>query len=57
MSNESLHAAFVRKYDEFYTRLEDVEAELKNYKAELKGKRIFLNCDGPHPYTQKKKCK
>lgn len=47
MSNEALNTARVRKDDEFYTRLEDVEAELKNYKAELKGKRIFLNCDGP----------
>lgn len=47
MSNEGMKAARVRKDDEFYTRLEDVEAELKNYKAELKGKRIFLNCDGP----------
>lgn len=47
MSNEGMRAARVRKDDEFYTRLEDIEAELKNYKAELKGKRIFLNCDGP----------
>lgn len=47
MSTEGMKAARVRKDDEFYTRLEDVEAELKNYKAELKGKRIFLNCDGP----------
>lgn len=48
MSNRTLNTARIIKNDEFYTRISDIDAELKNYKDELKGKKIFLNCDGPH---------
>ena len=31
--------------DEFYTRLSDIEYELKNYKPFFKNKRVYCNCD------------
>lgn len=45
--NKALRAAHKAKNDEFYTRLEDIEAELKHYKAHFKGKTVFCNCDDP----------
>ena len=33
--------------DEFYTRLVDIEKELKNYKDKFKNKVIYCNCDNP----------
>ena len=44
-TNESLAAAKRNKNDEFYTRIEDVEAELKNYIQYFKDKIIYLPCD------------
>jgi len=35
------------KNDEFYTQLVDIEKELRHYKAQLKDKVIFCNCDDP----------
>jgi hypothetical protein len=32
---------------EFYTRLEDIEEELKHYKSFFKGKTVLCNCDDP----------
>lgn len=46
-SNKSLHKAVVAKNDEFYTRLTDIENELKHYKDQFRGKVIFCNCDDP----------
>ena len=43
---EHLMKARIAKNDEFYTQYETVEAEMKNYKAHLKNKYIFCNCDG-----------
>ena len=40
-----LHSAKYRKYDEFYTRYEDVEKELKHYKDHFQGKVVYCNCD------------
>ncbi|WP_255565836.1 adenine-specific methyltransferase EcoRI family protein [Mycoplasma sp. E35C] len=48
MSNSSLIKASIRKNDEFYTRLQDIEKELINYKNKLKDKVIFCNCDDPN---------
>ena len=31
--------------DEFYTRMEDIEYELKNYKEHFRGQRIYCPCD------------
>ncbi len=47
MANTNLHAAKKAKNDEFYTRLEDIENELKHYKKHFKDKTVFLNCDDP----------
>lgn len=47
MSSTILGAAKLAKDDEFYTRIETVEAELKHYWQQLKGERVYLNCDDP----------
>ncbi|UBK49377.1 modification methylase [Clostridium perfringens] len=36
------------KKDEFYTRIEDIEKELKYYKKYFENKIIFCNCDDPY---------
>lgn len=46
-SNSGLHAARRAKNDEFYTRIEDVEAELYHYRDHFQGKTVYLNCDDP----------
>ncbi len=60
--NTNLHAAKRAKNDEFYTRLTDIEAEIRNYfdpimpgsrgsnnrRNPFRGKTVFLNCDNPH---------
>lgn len=33
--------------DEFYTRLEDIENELKHYRKHFLGKTVLCNCDDP----------
>ena len=35
------------KKDEFYTQLEDINAEMINYEEQFQGKTIFMNCDDP----------
>lgn len=35
------------KNDEFYTRLTDIEKELRHYRKHFKGKTILCNCDDP----------
>ena len=47
MGNTNLHKAKSAAVDEFYTRLEDVEAELRFYKDHFKDKTVFLNADDP----------
>ena len=42
--NNNLHSAKKAKNDEFYTRIEDIENELKHYKDFFKGKVVFCNC-------------
>ena len=46
-SNKNLHKAKDSKKDEFYTRLKDIEDELKHYKDHFKGKVVYCNCDDP----------
>lgn len=36
-----------KKNDEFYTKLTDIEKELRYYKEQFHGKVIFCNCDDP----------
>lgn len=49
--NRKLHAAKKAKFDEFYTQLSDVEAELKHYTGQMggdnhfDGKTVYCNCD------------
>jgi len=45
--NKSLTAATIAKEDEFYTKLTDIEKELRHYKEHFKDKVVFLNCDDP----------
>lgn len=45
--NASLHKANKAKEDEFYTRLTDIENELRHYKQHFAGKTVFCNCDDP----------
>lgn len=47
LKNGNLHKAKAAKNDEFYTRLEDIEAEIKHYRKYLKGKVVLCNCDDP----------
>ncbi len=47
MSKGILYSANRTKKDEFYTRLEDIEKELRFYKTQFKDKVVFLNCDDP----------
>ena len=45
--NSNLHAAKAAKNDEFYTRAEDVEAEMWNYRKQFRGKAVHCDCDDP----------
>ena len=45
--NVKLGKAKINKNDEFYTKLEDIEFELKHYKSSFKDKVVFCNCDDP----------
>jgi hypothetical protein len=45
--NRVLSKARKAKQDEFYTQLTDISNELRHYRAQLRGKTIFCNCDDP----------
>ena len=47
MANNQLSQAKKGKKDEFYTQLEDIEAELKHYRGHFAGKTVLCNCDDP----------
>lgn len=47
-SNKNLRKAARKKNDEFYTRLVDIEQEIKHYKTHFKNKIVFCNCDDPN---------
>ena len=46
-ANRNLHAARKAKRDEHYTRLLDIENELRHYKDHFKDKVVYCNCDDP----------
>ena len=46
-ANTNLHRAKSAKNDEFYTRLVDIENELRYYKDFFRGKVVLCNCDDP----------
>lgn len=41
-----INAKYARK-DEFYTQLEDINAEMVHYEKQFKGKIVLMNCDDP----------
>ena len=45
--NSNLHTAKRVKNDEFYTRYEDIEAEVMKYRKQLHNKIVYLPCDDP----------
>lgn len=45
--NSQMHKARTIKNDEFYTRIDDINAEMKYYKEHFKNKVIYCNCDDP----------
>ena len=45
--NAKLRMAKKEKNDEFYTRYEDIEAEVMKYRKHFKGKIVYLPCDDP----------
>ena len=45
--NQNLHKAKTQKYDEFYTQLPDIEAELHHYRDHFRDKVVYCNCDDP----------
>jgi len=45
--NKGLSKAKDAKKDEFYTRYEDIQAELNHYEEHFKGKTVLCNCDDP----------
>lgn len=45
--NSNLNKAGIAKEDEFYTKITDIEKELRHYRDYLRGKVIFCNCDDP----------
>ena len=51
LTNANLHEAKKQKNDEFYTRYEDIEAEVMKYREQFKDKVVYLPCDDP---TEKK---
>lgn len=46
-SNTQLKDAKNNRKDEFYTRLEDIENEMRHYRKHFKGKTVLCNCDDP----------
>ena len=47
MANKNLNKAKEAKKDEFYTRLEDINNELRYYREHFRGKTVLCNCDDP----------
>ena len=46
-NNSNLHKAKKAKNDEFYTRYEDIEAEVMKYRKYFRDKVVYLPCDDP----------
>ena len=45
LTNANLRKARKNKNDEFYTRYEDIEAEVMKYREQFKDKIVYLPCD------------
>src|SRR3954449_7193776 len=46
--NQTFARAIRAKHDEFYTQLADIEAELRHYREQFRGKVVLCNCDDPY---------
>ena len=46
--NKNLNTAAKAKKDEFYTRIVDIENELRYYQKFFKDKVVLCNCDDPY---------
>ena len=46
-NNSNLHTAKKKKNDEFYTRYDDIEAEVMKYRKYFRDKIVYLPCDDP----------
>ena len=46
--NKKLAEANKAKYDEFYTQLSDIEAEIRHYREQFRSKVVLCNCDDPY---------
>ena len=46
--NRTLSARNRAALDEWYTQLVDIEAELRHYRDQFRGKVVFCNCDDPY---------
>lgn len=46
--NANLHEAKKKANDEWYTKKECIEAEIKYYWNHFKGKIVYCNCDDPY---------
>lgn len=47
VNNAHLTRAHSNRDDEFYTRLEDIEAEMAHHRDYLRGRSVWCNCDDP----------
>jgi hypothetical protein len=47
MTTNLFEQAKKNKADEFYTQLPDIEAEMRHYREQFRGKVVFCNCDDP----------
>jgi len=47
MANTSLDKAKKAKDNEFYTRYDDIQAELNHYREQFRDKVVYCNCDDP----------
>ena len=45
--NRNLNSAKTARKDEFYTKLTDIEKEMRYYRKHFKGKTVLCNCDDP----------
>jgi 5-methylcytosine-specific restriction endonuclease McrA len=48
MATSTLTKAKQNKADEFYMQLPDIEAEMRHYRDQFKGKSVLCNCDDPY---------
>ena len=48
VGNANLTSAKRAKNDEFYTRMPDIENELRHYSEHFKGRTVLCNCDDPY---------